>query len=122
MKMGEGIVSDFQKKKASGMMATDLPIIDEKDKKHQIMMEIEPLLIASGYRTLRNSLLDHGEYPCHCLAQTFWYPKRVNLVLVWDARELFSMGLPNRAQNVSMFVFSAMLAVKWLKANVGTHN
>ena len=28
VKMGEGIVSDFQKKKASGMMATDFPTID----------------------------------------------------------------------------------------------
>ena len=37
--------------KASGMMAIDFPTIDKKDETHQMMMEIEPLLIASVYRT-----------------------------------------------------------------------
>ena len=72
--------------------------IDEKDETHQTMMQIEPLLVASGYRTWINILLTHGEYPCHCLAQTFWYLKRANLVLVWDVEKLFSMGLPDQAQ------------------------
>ena len=52
-KLGDGIISEFQKKKASGTMSNDF-------------------------------LLTHGEYPCHCLVQMFWYPKRANLVLVWD--------------------------------------
>ena len=47
-------------------------------------------------------------------------PKRANLVLVWDAEELFSMGLPDQAQNVTIMVVSAMLAVRWLEANAGT--
>ena len=84
------------------------------------MMEIESLWIASGYRTWRNILLTHGEYPCHCLVQTFWYPKRAKLVLVWDAGELFSMRLPDQAQNVTILVISAMLAVRWLEANAET--
>ena len=83
-------------------------------------MEIEPLLISLCYRTWRNSLLTHGEYPCHCLAQTFWYPNRANLVLVWDAEELFSIGWPDQAQNVAILLVSAMLAVRWLEANAGT--
>ena len=84
------------------MMSSDFPKIDEKEETHQTMMEIEPLLIASGYRTWRKILLTHGEYPCHCLAQTFCYPKRANLVLVWDAEELFSVGLPDQAQNLKI--------------------
>ena len=61
VKLGDGNVSDFQKKKASGTMANTIPIVDEIDETHQMMMEVEPLLIASGYRTWRNILLTHGE-------------------------------------------------------------
>ena len=112
--VSERNISEFQRKKA------DFPTIDEKDETHQMMMKIEPLLIATSYRTWRNILLSHGEYPCHCLAQTFWYPKRANLVLVWDAEELYSMGLPDQTQNVTILLVSAMLAVGWLLANAGT--
>ena len=49
MKLGGGSVSDFQKKKASEMMANDFLTIDEKDETQQTMMEIEPLLIATEY-------------------------------------------------------------------------
>ena len=87
---------------------------------HRIMMEVEPLLGASGYRTRRNILMTHGEYPCHCLAQTLWYPKRGNLVLVWDVEEFYSTGLPDQNQQVSIVMVSAMLAVRWLEANAGT--
>ena len=80
VKWGEGNLSEFQKKKAKGIMSSDFTTIDEKDETHQTMMEVEPLLVASGYRTWRNILLTHGEYPFHCLAQLFWYPKRANLV------------------------------------------
>ena len=51
VKWGQGNISEFQKKKASGMMSSDFSTIDEKDKTHQTMMEIEPLLVALGYRT-----------------------------------------------------------------------
>ena len=53
------------------------------------------------------------------MAQTFWYPKRANLVLVYDTEDLFSMELPGQAQNVTKLVVSAMLAVWWLEANAG---
>ena len=42
------------------------------------------------------------------------YPKRRNLVLVWDMEELYSTGLPDQNQQVSIVVVSAMLAVRWL--------
>ena len=32
-------------------MANDFTTVDEKDETHLVMMEIEQLLIASGYRT-----------------------------------------------------------------------
>ena len=117
--MDEGNVSEFQKKKASGALPTKFLSMDEKDV-HRIMMEVEPLLGASGYRTRRNILMTHGKYPCHCLAQTFWHPKRGNLVLVWDMEELYSTGLPDQNKPVSIVVVSAMLAVRWLEANAGT--
>ena len=82
MRLNEGNVSEFQKQKASGALPTEFPTIEEKDDLHRIMMEVEPLLGASGYRTRRNILRTHGEYPCHCLAQTLWYPKHGNLMLI----------------------------------------
>ena len=68
-RLNEGNVSEFQMQKASGAVPTEFPAIEEKDDVHRIMMEVEPLLGASGYRTRRNILMTHGEYPCHCLAQ-----------------------------------------------------
>ena len=119
MRLNECNVSEFQKQKASGALPAEFPTIEGKDEVHRIMMEVEPLLGASGYRTRRNILMTHGEYPCHCLAQTLWYPKRGNLVLVWVVEELYSTGLPNQNQRVSIVVVSAMLAVRWLEANAG---
>ena len=120
LRLNEGNVSEFQKQKASGALPTEFPTIEEKDDLHRILMEVEPLLGASGYRTRRNIVRTHGEYPCHCLAQTLWYPKRGNLSLVWDVEELYSTGLPDQNQQVSIVVVSAMLAVRWLEANADT--
>ena len=94
MRLNESNVSEFQRQKASGVLPTEFLTIDEKDDVHRIIMEVEPFLGASGYRTLKHILMTHGEYPCHCLAQTLRYPKRGNLVLVWDVDELHSTGLP----------------------------
>ena len=120
LRLNEGNVSEFQKQKASGALPTEFPTIEEKDDLHRILMEVEPLLGASGYRTRRNIVRTHGEYPCHCLAQTLWYPKRGNLMLVWDVEELYCTGLPDQNQQVSIVVVSAMLAVRWLEANADT--
>ena len=112
-------MSEFQKQKASGVLPTEFHTIEEKYDVHRIMIEVEPFLGASGYRTRRNILMTHGEYRCHCIAQTLWYPKRGILVLVWDVKELYSTGLPDQNQQVSIVVVSAMLAVRWLEANKG---
>ena len=61
MRLSEGNVSEFQKKKASGVLPTEFPTMDEKDDVHRIMMEVEPLLGASGYGTQRNTLMTHRE-------------------------------------------------------------
>ena len=66
LRLNEGNVSEFQKQKASGALPTEFPTIEEKDDLHRILMEVEPLLGASGYRTRRNIVRTHGEYPCHC--------------------------------------------------------
>ena len=55
----EGNVSEFQKQKTSGALPTEFPTIEEKDDLHRIMMEVEPLLGASGYRTRRNIVRTH---------------------------------------------------------------
>ena len=47
-------------------------------------------------------------------------PKRGNLMLVWDVEELYSTGLPDQNQQVSIVVVSAILAVRWLEANADT--
>ena len=49
MRLNEGNVSEFQKQKACGALPTEFPTIEEKDDLHRIMMEVEPLLGASGY-------------------------------------------------------------------------
>ena len=59
MRLNEGNVSEFQKQKASGSLLTEFPTIEEKDEVHRIMMEVEPLLGASGYRTRRNILMTY---------------------------------------------------------------
>ena len=41
-------------------------------------------------------------------------------MLVWDVEELYSTGLPDQNQQVSIVVVGAMLAVRWLEANADT--
>ena len=95
MKWGEGNISEFQRKKARRIMSSDFPTIDEKDETYQTMMEIETLVVTSGYRTWRNIMESDIMESIRFAAwpQMFWYPKRANLVLVWDAEDLYSMGL-----------------------------
>ena len=60
MRLNEGNVSEFQRQKASGLLPTEFSSLDEKDDVHKIMMEVVPLLGASGYWTRRNILMTHG--------------------------------------------------------------
>ena len=89
-----------------------VPAQEENDVTHEKMMELEPLLEASGERNLRNIEITHGECPCHCLAQTLWYPERSNLCLVWDVEEIRSIRLPEHQQKVTILVVSTMLALR----------
>ena len=90
-----GNLSDFERQKQRGSTVTDYDTVDENDEVHRVMMEVEPLLEASGKRNWRSIMLTHDEFPCYCLLQTWWYPGRSNLVLIWDSRELLSMDLPD---------------------------
>ena len=87
-----GNFSDFERNKQRGSTATDYNAVDENDEIHRVIMEMEPLLEASGKRNWRSIMLTHDLLPCPCLLQTWWYPGRSNLVLIWDSRELISMG------------------------------
>ena len=86
------------------------------------MMELEPLLKASGKRNWRSIMLTHDEFPCHCLLQTRWYPGRKSLVLIWDSGDLLSMGLPDSSQPVSIVILGVMIAIRWLEAPVKENN
>ena len=88
-----GNFSDFERQNQRGSTVTDYNTVDENDEVHRVMMEVEPLLEASEKRNGRSIMLTHDEFPCHCLLQTWWYPERSNLALIWDSGELLSMGL-----------------------------
>ena len=103
--------SDFERQKNS------VPAQEENDMTHEKMMELEPLLEASGERNLRSIEITHGECPCHCLAQTVCYPEHSNLCLVWDVEEIWSIGLPDHQQKVTILVVTTMLALRWIEEN-----
>ena len=77
-----GNFRDFESQRQKGSTETDYNAVDENDEIHRVMMEVGPLLEASGKRNWRSIMLTHDEFPCHCLLQTWWYPGRSNLVLI----------------------------------------
>ena len=97
------------------------PALEENDVTHEKMMELEPLLEASGERNLRSINVTHGECPSHCLAQAVWYPEHSNLCLIWDVEEVSSLGLPDHRQKMTLLVVSSMLALQWMEENVTKH-
>ena len=110
--------SDFERQNITGKPMNSAPAQDENDTTHEKMMELESLLEASGERNLRSIDITHREFPCHCLAQTVWYPEHSNLCLVWDVEEIRSIGLPDHGQKVTILVVSTMLALRWIEENV----
>ena len=94
--------SDFERQNAIGKPGNSVPAQEENNTTHEKMMELEPLLEASGERNLRSIDITHGECPCHCLAQTVWYPEHSNICLVWDVEEIRSIGLPDHRQKMSI--------------------
>ena len=113
--------SDFERQNIIGKPMTSAPAQEESDMTHEKMMELEPLLEASGERNLRSIDITHGACPCHFLAQTVWHPEHSNLCLVWDVEEIRSIGLPDHRQKVTLLVVSTMLALRWIEENVTKH-
>ena len=118
LSLGEENMSEFEIQNAIGKPMNNVPAPEENDVTHEKMMELEPLLEASGERNLRSIGITHGESPCHCLAQTVWYPEHSNLCLVWDVEEIRSIGLPDHQQKVTILVVSTILALRWIEENV----
>ena len=110
--------SDFERQNTIGKQMNSAPAQEENDTTHEKMMDLEPLLEISGERNFRSIDITHGECPCHCLAQTVWYPEHSNLCLVWDVEEIRSIGLPDHGQKVTILVVSTMLALRWIEENV----
>ena len=113
--------SDHERQNVIGKPMVGAPNLEEIDAIHEKMMELEPLLEASGERNLRSIDLTHGDCPCHCLAQTVWYPDHANLCLIWDVEEIRSLGLPDHQQKVTILVVSTMLALRWIEENVAKY-
>ena len=103
--------SDFERQNTTGKAMNSAPAMEGNDVTHEKMMEFDRLLEASGERHLQSINLTHGECPCHCLAQTVWYPEHSNLCLIWDVEEIRSVGLPDHQQKVTLLVLSSMLAL-----------
>ena len=113
--------SDLERQNVIGKPMVSAPNLEEVDVIHEKMMELEPLLEASGERNLRSIDLTHGDCPCHCLAQTVWYPDQANLCLIWDVEEIRSFGLPEHQQKVTILVVSTMLALRWMEENIAKY-
>ena len=113
-----GNFNDFERQKQRGSTVTDYNTVDENDEVYQVMMEVKPLLEASGKRNWRSIMLTHDEFPCHCLLQTWWYPERSNLVLIWDSGELLYMDLPDSSRPITIVRVGVMMAIRWLEAHV----
>ena len=108
LSLGDENRSNFARHTAIGKPTGNVPMPEGDDMVHEKMMELEPLLEASGERNLRSIEITHGECPCHCLAQTLWYPEPTNLCLVWDVEEIRSIGLPDHQQKVTILVVSTI--------------
>ena len=63
-----GNFSAFERQKQRGSTVTDYNTVDENDEVHRVMMEVEPLLEASGKRNWRSIMLTHEEFPLPLLA------------------------------------------------------
>ena len=110
--------SDFERQNTTGKPISSTPALEEYDVTHETMMELETLLEASGERNLWSISLTYVKRPCHCLAQTVWYPEQSNLCLIWDVEEIRSIRLPDHRQKVTLLVVSSMMALRWMEENV----
>ena len=104
--------SNFERQNTIGKPLHSSPALEENHVAHEKIMELEPLLEASGERNLRSINLTHVECPCHCMAQMVGYPEHSNLYSIWDVEEIRSIGLPDHRQKVTLLVVSSMLALR----------
>ena len=118
MGYASGNFSDFERQKQTGSTVTDYNAVDEKDEVHRVMIEVEPIMEASGKLNWRSIMSTHHKFPCHCLLQTWWYPGRSNLVLLWVCGELLSMGLPDSLQPIAIVIVGVLMVLRWLEAHV----
>ena len=116
-----GNFTDFERKNR-GSTVTVYNTVDKNAEVHRVMMEVIPLLEASGKRNWRSIMLTHFEFPCHCLLQTWWYPGRGNLVLIWDCGELLFMGLPDSSRPITIVILVVIMTIRWLEAHVKENN
>ena len=70
MRYASGNFSDFGRQKQKGSTVMDYNAVYENDEVHRVMMEVEPLMEASGKRNWRSIKSTHDDFPCHCLLQT----------------------------------------------------
>ena len=110
--------SDLERQHMIGKPMSSAPNLEDNDAMHEKKMELELLLEASGDCNLRSIDITHGECPCHCLAQTVWYPDHANLCLIWDVEEIWSIGLSDHRQKVTLVMVRTMLALGWIEENV----
>ena len=111
MGYASGNFSDFERHKQRGSTVTDYNAVDENDEIDRVIMEVEPLLEASGKRNWRSIMLTHDDFPCHCLLQSWGYPGCSNLVMICDSGELLSMGLPDSSQPITIVIVGVMMAI-----------
>ena len=119
MGYASGNFSDFERQKQKESTVTDYNAVDENDEFQRVTMEVEPLLEASGKCNWRRIVSTHDEFPCHCLLQTWWYPERSNMVLIWDCGELLSVGFSDSCQPKTIVIVGIMMAIRWLESHVG---
>ena len=117
-----GNFSDFERQKQRGSTVTDYNTVDENAEVHRVIMQVEPLLEASGKLNWRSIMLTHDEFPCHCLLLTWWYSERSNLVLIWDSGKLLFMGSPDSSRPITIVIVGVMMAIRWLEAHVRKNN
>ena len=67
MGYASGNFSDFERRNQRGSTATENNAVDKNHEIHRVMMDVEPLLEASGKRNWRSIILTHDEFPCHCV-------------------------------------------------------
>ena len=117
LSLGDENTKDFERQNAIRKPMSSVPAPKEDDMTQEKMMELEPLLEASGERNLRSIEITHRECPCHCLAPV-WYLEHSNLCLVWDVEEIRTVGSHDHQQKLTILVVSTMLTLRWIEENV----